>query len=66
MMKQQLDLYIRARYPLLWVVTAEEQRAVAIETVMPGLKEMRTWVITLAGIVIVSLVSALIAMVVVK
>ncbi len=29
MMKQQLDLYIRARYPLLWVVTAEEQRAVA-------------------------------------
>ena len=29
MMKHQLDLYIRARYPLLWVVTAEEQRAVA-------------------------------------
>ena len=29
MMKQQLDLYIRARYPLLWMVTAEEQRAVA-------------------------------------
>jgi len=26
---QQLDLYIRARYPLLWVVTAEEQRAAA-------------------------------------
>ena len=45
---------------------AMEQRAVAIETVMPGLKEMRTWVITLAGIVIVSVVSALIAMVVVK
>jgi AAA+ superfamily predicted ATPase len=26
-MKSELDLYIRARYPLLWVVTAEEQRA---------------------------------------
>lgn len=26
-MKDELDLYIRARYPLLWVVTAEEQRA---------------------------------------
>jgi SpoVK/Ycf46/Vps4 family AAA+-type ATPase len=26
-MKQQLDLYIRARYPLLWVVTPEERRA---------------------------------------
>ena len=28
-MREQLDLYIRARYPLLWVVTAEEQRASA-------------------------------------
>ena len=28
-MKQQLDLYIRARYPLLWVVTPEERRALA-------------------------------------
>ncbi|MFO7631987.1 MAG: ATPase, partial [Caldilinea sp.] len=26
-MKDELDLYIRARYPLIWVVTAEEQRA---------------------------------------
>jgi SpoVK/Ycf46/Vps4 family AAA+-type ATPase len=26
-MKDDLDLYIRARYPLLWVVTAEETRA---------------------------------------
>jgi AAA+ superfamily predicted ATPase len=28
-MKQELDIYIRARYPLLWVVTAEEERALA-------------------------------------
>ncbi|MCB0142281.1 MAG: ATPase, partial [Caldilineaceae bacterium] len=26
-MKQTLDIYIRARYPLLWVVTPEEARA---------------------------------------
>ena len=26
-MKQELDIYIRARYPLLWVVTPEEERA---------------------------------------
>lgn len=26
-MQQQLDIYIRARYPLLWVVTPEEERA---------------------------------------
>lgn len=26
-MKQTLDIYIRARYPLLWVVTPEEERA---------------------------------------
>jgi AAA+ superfamily predicted ATPase len=26
-MKEQLDIYIRARYPLLWVVTPEEERA---------------------------------------
>lgn len=26
-MKNELDLYIRARYPLLWVITPEEQRA---------------------------------------
>lgn len=28
-MKQELDTYIRARYPLLWVVTPEEKRALA-------------------------------------
>ncbi|MCE7982562.1 MAG: AAA family ATPase [Caldilinea sp. CFX5] len=28
-MKQELDVYIRARYPLLWVVTPEEKRALA-------------------------------------
>ena len=26
-MKTELDIYIRARYPLLWIVTPEEQRA---------------------------------------
>jgi ATP-dependent 26S proteasome regulatory subunit len=32
-MKDELDIYIRARYPLLWVVTPEEQRALQeIET----------------------------------
>ena len=29
MMKQTIDLYIRARYPVLWVVTSEEKRALA-------------------------------------
>ena len=29
MMQQQIDLYIRARYPVLWVVTPEEKRALA-------------------------------------
>ncbi|MFZ1406033.1 MAG: ATPase, partial [Anaerolineae bacterium] len=28
-MRQELDIYIRARYPLLYVVTAEEERALA-------------------------------------
>ncbi|MEZ4866836.1 MAG: AAA family ATPase [Caldilineaceae bacterium] len=28
-MKQELDIYIRARYPLLWIVTPEEERALA-------------------------------------
>lgn len=28
-MKHELDIYIRARYPLLWVVTPEEERAQA-------------------------------------
>ncbi len=26
-MKKELDIYIRARYPLLWIVTPEEERA---------------------------------------
>lgn len=26
-MKQELDIYIRARYPLVWIVTPEEERA---------------------------------------
>ena len=26
--KQLLDLYVRARYPLIWLVTPEERRAV--------------------------------------
>ena len=26
-MKQELDIYIRARYPLIWIVTPEEERA---------------------------------------
>lgn len=47
-------------------VSSVETRTGAIDTVMPGLKEMRTWVITLAGIVIVAVVGALIALVVVK
>jgi SpoVK/Ycf46/Vps4 family AAA+-type ATPase len=29
-MKQILDIYIRARYPLLWVVTPEEERALKV------------------------------------
>ncbi|MCB0185798.1 MAG: AAA family ATPase, partial [Caldilineaceae bacterium] len=28
-MKKELDIYIRARYPLLWIVTPEEKRALA-------------------------------------
>ncbi len=44
-MKTELETYVRARYPLLWVVTAEEQRALAtIESVAIGLKKrMLVW-----------------------
>lgn len=45
-------------------VTNLETKVGEIKTDMPGLKEMRTWVITLAGIVIVSVVGALLALVV--
>lgn len=43
---------------------AMESRLAAIETSMPGLKETRGWVIALAGLVIVSVVGALLALVV--
>lgn len=45
-------------------VEAVEARLAAIETSIPGLKETRGWVITLAGLVIVSVVGALLALVV--
>ena len=45
-------------------VTNLETKVGEIKTDMPGLKEMRTWVITLAGLVIVSVVGALLALVV--
>lgn len=41
-----------------------ESRVATIETSMPGLKETRGWVIALAGLVIVSVVGALLALVV--
>lgn len=45
-------------------VDAIEKRTSKIEQDLPGLKETRTWLITLAGIVIVSVVGALLALVV--
>ena len=47
-MRQELDIYVRARYPLLYVVTAEEERAlIEIKKVAeesPGSrKEVVTW-----------------------
>ena len=47
-MRQELDIYVRARYPLLYVVTAEEERAlIEIKKVAeesPGSrKEVITW-----------------------
>lgn len=41
-----------------------ESRVAAIETAMPGLKETRGWMIVLAGLVIVAVVGALLALVV--
>lgn len=45
-------------------VTNLDTKVGEIKTDMPGLKETRGWVITLAGIVIVSVVGALLALVV--
>lgn len=42
-MKSELDIYIRARYPLLWVVTPEEERALKeIEALAEGQRK-RLW-----------------------
>lgn len=43
-----------------------ESRVAIIETSMPGLKEARKWAIGLAGLVIVSVVGALLALVIVR
>ena len=40
-MKQELDVYIRARYPLLWVVTPEEKRALAAIEALAQEREKR-------------------------
>lgn len=47
-MKTELNIYIRARYPLLWVVTPEEERALAeIEEVAKAQrKRMMVWSMT--------------------
>ncbi|RME57461.1 MAG: AAA family ATPase, partial [Caldilineae bacterium] len=47
-MKEELETYIRARYPLLWIVTPEEERALAeIEDLAIGLKRrLFHWSIT--------------------
>lgn len=47
-MKHELDIYIRARYPLLWVVTPEEERALAeIQTLADEQrKRLLIWSIT--------------------
>ena len=45
-------------------VKGVEDRVAAIEMVLPGLKETRNWVIALAGLVIVSVFGALLALVV--
>ncbi len=47
-MKQELDTYIRARYPLLWVVTPEEERALQEieELAKEQKKRLLTWSIT--------------------
>lgn len=50
-MQTELDIYIRARYPLLWVVTPEEQRALAIieALAMAQRKRLLVWTAT-AGV----------------
>ena len=47
-MKHELDIYMRARYPLLWVVTPEEERALAeIQALADAQhKRLMTWSIT--------------------
>lgn len=51
----ELDTYIRARYPLLWVVTAEEKRALAEIEALAGAQRKRLMVwsaatgVTIAG-----------------
>ena len=47
-MKHELDIYIRARYPLLWVVTPEEERALAEIQALADTqhKRLMTWSIT--------------------
>ena len=51
-MKTELDIYIRARYPLLWIVTPEEQRALAeLQSLAESQrKRLLVWSIT-AGVV---------------
>jgi len=42
-MKQELDTYIRARYPLLWIVTPEEQRALLEIEELAKEQKKRLW-----------------------
>ena len=47
-MNQELDIYIRARYPLIWVVTPEETRAMQelIHLAEQQRKRLLAWSIT--------------------
>lgn len=52
LMKDELDLYIRARYPLLWVVTSEEIRALQeIEKVAAAQRKRVLYWSSTAGVV---------------
>ena len=42
-MKQELDIYIRARYPILWIVTPEEQRALLEIEELAKEQKKRLW-----------------------
>ncbi|MFN8493210.1 MAG: AAA family ATPase [Caldilineaceae bacterium] len=42
-MQQELDTYIRARYPLLWVVTPEEERALKAIEALAQTQRKRLW-----------------------